>query len=227
MKLMSNGFAIRNTSAPILPMPSEPRVRPTSPTPMWSCRLLQPGGPLRVSRSFIVSSPVSASMKVITATATGRRTPSGVIASAQPCSVQAFDVDGVVADAKARHDREPAVARKTARLDPGHQQDQGIEALEVRGVERPLGGDELIVERRVLLERREIEVGIGGTAVRLLEIAAERDAKLAHRSLPAIISSWLCGRPSPGSSTAAFPVRARISVRPAWTAPCSAHTSPE
>ena len=84
MNFMSKGLAMRKTSAPILPMPSEPRVRPTRPTPMWSIRLDQPSGPWRVSLSLTIILAVSASMKVITETATGRRTPSGVIASAQP-----------------------------------------------------------------------------------------------------------------------------------------------
>jgi hypothetical protein len=42
-----------------------------------------------VIRSFCISFPVSASMKVMIETATGRRTPSGVITSAQSWSVQA------------------------------------------------------------------------------------------------------------------------------------------
>ena len=66
-------------------------------------------GPRGSSRSLISSLPVSASMKVMIETATGRRTPSGVITSAMPASVQAGDVDVVVADAEAGHDGEPAV----------------------------------------------------------------------------------------------------------------------
>ena len=57
---------------------------------MWSLRLAQPSGPCRVMRSLAISLPDSASMKVMIATATGRRTPSGVITSAQPWSVQAW-----------------------------------------------------------------------------------------------------------------------------------------
>ena len=43
----------------------------------------------RVRRSFTSSLPVSASISVITETATGRRTPSGVMTSAMPARVQA------------------------------------------------------------------------------------------------------------------------------------------
>ena len=42
-------------------------------------------------------------------TATGRRTPSGVMASAMPALRASLDIDRVVADAEARDDREPAV----------------------------------------------------------------------------------------------------------------------
>ena len=38
---MSKGLARRNISAPILPMPSEPSVRPTSPTPMMVGALVE------------------------------------------------------------------------------------------------------------------------------------------------------------------------------------------
>ena len=89
MNFMSNGLARRNASAPMLPMPSEPKVRPTRPTPMYSLRLAQPSGPCRVMRSLANTLPESASMKVMIATATGRRTPSGVITRAQPWSVHA------------------------------------------------------------------------------------------------------------------------------------------
>ena len=89
MNFMSKGLARRKTSAPMLPMPSEPSVRPTRPTPIWSERLANPAAASRVSRSLTISLPVSASMKVMTETATGRRTPSGVMTRAMPASVQA------------------------------------------------------------------------------------------------------------------------------------------
>ncbi len=89
MNFMSKGLAMRNSSAPILPMPSAPSVRPTRPTPICWPRRLKPSGPSRVSWSLISSLPVSASMKAMIETATGRRTPSGVITSAIPASVQA------------------------------------------------------------------------------------------------------------------------------------------
>src|SRR5436190_654293 len=55
MNFISKGFAMRNISAPILPMPSEPRVRPTRPTPICWPRELKPSGPERVSLSLNIS----------------------------------------------------------------------------------------------------------------------------------------------------------------------------
>ena len=89
MNFMSKGLASRNISAPMLPTPSEPSVLPTRPTPMCSPRAAKPGGPERASLSLTISLPVRARMKVMMETATGRRTPSGVIASAMSASVQA------------------------------------------------------------------------------------------------------------------------------------------
>ena len=48
----------------------------------------KPDGPCRVSLSFTTSLPVSARMKVMIDTATGRRTPSGVVANAMSAAVQ-------------------------------------------------------------------------------------------------------------------------------------------
>ena len=48
-----------------------------------------PRRPARVSWSLTISLPVSASIKVMMETATGRRTPSGVMTSAMPAAVQA------------------------------------------------------------------------------------------------------------------------------------------
>ena len=56
---------------------------------MWSERLAKPAAASRVSRSLTISLPVSASMRVMIDTATGRRMPSGVITSAMPARVQA------------------------------------------------------------------------------------------------------------------------------------------
>ena len=56
---------------------------------MCAPRAAKPGPPCRASLSFTISLPVSARMKVIMETATGRRTPSGVMASAMSASVQA------------------------------------------------------------------------------------------------------------------------------------------
>ncbi len=89
MNVMSNGFARRKTSAPILPIPSEPSVRPSRPTPMCAARFAKPAAASRVRRSFTIILLVSASMNVMTDTATGRRTPSGVMTRAIPALVQA------------------------------------------------------------------------------------------------------------------------------------------
>ena len=89
MNCMSNGLDSLNISAPMLPTPSEPSVLPTRPTPMCSPRAAKPGGPERASLSFTISLPVSASMKVMIETATGLRTPSGVITRAMSPAVQA------------------------------------------------------------------------------------------------------------------------------------------
>ena len=56
---------------------------------MWSERLAYPAAASRVSRSLTISLPVSASISVRTETATGRRTPSGVMTRAIPALVQA------------------------------------------------------------------------------------------------------------------------------------------
>ena len=52
-------------------------------------RLAKPAAASRVSWSLTISLPVSASINVMMETATGRRTPSGVITTAMPASVQA------------------------------------------------------------------------------------------------------------------------------------------
>ena len=57
--------------------------------PCGRCGRAYPAGPSRVSRSLSCSRPASASKSVIAATATGRRTASGVMVSATPASVQA------------------------------------------------------------------------------------------------------------------------------------------
>ena len=80
---------MRNISAPMLPMPTEPRVLPTRPTPIWPALLAKPGGPSMVSWCLIRSLPVTARISAMMATATGRRTPSGVMTSAMSLSVQA------------------------------------------------------------------------------------------------------------------------------------------
>src|SRR3569833_1075645 len=89
MSFMSKGLTSRKASAPILPTPREPKVRPTSPTPICAPRCENPTAPARVSFSLSGSFPVSASIRVTIYTAIGRRTDSGVMTRAMPASVQA------------------------------------------------------------------------------------------------------------------------------------------
>ena len=56
---------------------------------MKSTRFAQPGGALPGEPVLDQKFCDSASMKVMTDTATGRRTPSGVMTAAMPCSLQA------------------------------------------------------------------------------------------------------------------------------------------
>ena len=103
---------------------------------MWSERLAKPAAASRVSRSLIISLPVRASISVMIETATGRRTPSGVMTSAMPASRAGIDVDGVVADAEARDDGEPAALRHALRGEAMGEQDQRVEILELVGPDR-------------------------------------------------------------------------------------------
>ena len=98
------------------------------------CRA-KPGGPSRVSASLIISLPVSASMSVMIETATGRRTPSGVITSAMPALRAGVHVDRVVAHAETRHDGEPAVGRNAVLREALGQQNERIEIGELLGLE--------------------------------------------------------------------------------------------
>ena len=81
-------------------------------------------------------------MKVMTETATGRRTPSGVITSAMPAFGAGIDVDRVVADAEASDDGEPAAFRHAAGVEAMGQQDQRVEILELVGGQRIAGFQE-------------------------------------------------------------------------------------
>ena len=150
-------------------------------------------------------------MKVRTVTATGRRTPSGVMTSAMPALVQAGDVDGVVADAEPRDDGEPAIGRNAALVEARAEQDEGVEALEVGGahdaVDRMHVGD-LAAGRG---ERREVDHRIGRRAVGFEEIAAERDAELRHGSGPRLLRS--AGRPGAGADRVE-PAAHRLLQRP-------------
>ena len=69
------------------PAPMTPSVRVVSPSPMWPVRSFQ--RPLRVSRSFTTRRPASAKMNVSAATATGRRTATGVLVAITPRAASA------------------------------------------------------------------------------------------------------------------------------------------
>ena len=56
---------------------------------MYSPRRAKPAAPSRASLSLTMSLPVSARMNAMIETATGLRTPSGVMTSAIPARVQA------------------------------------------------------------------------------------------------------------------------------------------
>jgi hypothetical protein len=60
-------------------------------------------------------------------TATGRRTPSGVMTSGMPGVGASRDVDIVVADAEARHHREAPIGMDALAREARQQQDQGVE----------------------------------------------------------------------------------------------------
>ena len=74
-------------------------------------------------------------MKVMIETATGRRTPSGVMTSGMPASVQAANVHRIVADAEPRHDTEAAAPRDAVPAEAVREQDQRVDLLELLGPE--------------------------------------------------------------------------------------------
>ena len=81
---------------------------------------------------------MTARISAMMATATGRRTPSGVMTRQMSLSVQAWHVHAVVADAEARHHGEPAVGRHAGALEALGQQDQRVVACKLRRVHRPV-----------------------------------------------------------------------------------------
>ena len=95
------------------------------------------------------------------------------------------DVDAVVADAEAGHDRELAVGGHAGGGELGHQQDQRVAAGE------PLGRHDAVdrvdidqLDVRVPGQRREVEARVGGAAVGLPEIAAQRHLEPGHFAPP-------------------------------------------
>ena len=170
-------------------------------------------GPSRVSRSLIISLPVSARMKVRIETATGRRTPSGVMTRAMPALRAGLDVDGVVADAEARDDGEPAIgvdALRAKRCASRISASKSGELLGPHRIRRLEIGD---LDAGRAAQRLEVEIGIDRRAIGLAEIAGEGDAKRRGHAL------------SPCSSSARSP-RASLPIASA-SASCSTQTSPE
>ena len=115
--------------------------------PMCWARRLKPSGPSRVRRSLIVSLPVSASISAMIDTATGRRTPSGVMTSGIPASGQGIDVDIVIADAEAGDHGEAAVGMDAVGGEARGQQDQCVEIGELVGTQA-VGRLEIAASRR-------------------------------------------------------------------------------
>ena len=101
---------MRSSSLPMRPAPITPSVRPVSPIPMLSIRSCQ--RPVRVSRSLRNRRPASASTNVSAMVATGRGIELGVLVTMTPAARHRRHVDGVVADAVARDDVEPAIGAR-------------------------------------------------------------------------------------------------------------------
>ena len=144
-------------------------------------------------------------------TATGRRTPSGVITSAMPASRAGRRRRRVIADAEAGDDGEPAARLECCRRSKRwRQQDQRVEIGELVGRACAVGGldeDHLDVRARLRSGDRS-KSGIGRRAVGLPEVARQRDAE----------QRLMRARPSAGG--------ADLSTPPA-SASCSTQTSPE
>ena len=118
-------------------------------------------------------------------TATGLRTPSGVMTSAIPACRAGLHIDRVVADAEAGDDGEPAVRVDAVLCEAMRKKNQRIEIRELVGLHRIARLEIGKLDIRRLTQRFEVEVGIDGRSVGLSEIAGQGDAKgLAHRLLP-------------------------------------------
>ena len=90
MNFMSNGLAMRKSLGADIADAERAERAPDEADAHVLGALGEAVGRLRASaRSLVISLPVSASMRVMIETATGRRTPSGVMTSAMPASVQA------------------------------------------------------------------------------------------------------------------------------------------
>jgi hypothetical protein len=111
-----------------------------------------------------------------------------------------LDVDAVVADAEAGHDPEPAVGRDARARELRHEEDQRVAAGEAFGWHDAVHRiDEHGLDRGVVRERGEVEAGVGGAAVGLPEVAAQRHLEAAHprppqpermSSTPALTAAW-------------------------------------
>ena len=72
------------------------------------------------------------------------------------------------------------------------EQDQRVEILELLGADGIGGSRNAISTPGALLQRREIEIGIGRRAVGLAEIAGQSDAE--GRLIACSLPSWACRR---------------------------------
>ena len=156
-------------------------------------------------------------MSVMIETATGRRTPSGVITSAMPASGAGVHVDRVVADAETRHDGKPAVGRNAVLREALGQQDERIEIGELLGSNRVHGLEIGDLDAGGSTKRLEIEIGEDGRAVGFEEIARQGDAIAGtHDFFPAFLLPAFFGEQ---------PSRNLLSA--SASASCSTQTSPE
>ena len=127
-----------------------------------------------------------------------------------------LDVDRIVADAEAGDDSEPAIRVDAVLREAVRKKDQRVEIRKLVGLHRiaRLEIGKLDIGRAA--QRLEIEVGIDGRPIGLLEIAGQGDAKRgAHRLLPAFFGFSAAAQPSRSLSIASL------------SASCSTHTSPE
>ena len=101
-------------------------------------------------------------MNVMIETATGLRTPSGVMTSAIPARVHRLHIDRVVADAEAGDDGEAAIWVDAVFCKAVREKNQCIEIRELVGLHRIAWLKIGKLDIRCPAQRLEVEVGIDG-----------------------------------------------------------------